>query len=31
LHVEYLGKEGVTENVNALNKDLATLRKYLIA
>jgi sugar phosphate isomerase/epimerase len=29
LHVEYLGKEGVAENVNALNKDLATLRKYL--
>lgn len=31
LHVEYLGKEGVTENVNALNKDLARLRKYLSA
>lgn len=29
LHVEYLGKAGVVENVNALNKDLATLRKYL--
>lgn len=29
LHVEYLGQAGVAENVNALNRDLATLRKYL--